>query len=273
MIDYVYIDELQVSVREIVGLGSPAPRRVVIERASRHGARDLTKNYGGRVVDLNGIIFGTASAAWAAFDPIKAKLQLGAFRTLKFRRTGQTEDEQMLVKVASPVDYTTAFDRPGVIEWGVSLFSEDPRIYGAVLRSGQYDPAASVSGGGVAMPLRFPLVFSTTTATHLELANGGNTPTPPVLTIRGPVANPSLDNDTTLESIRLSYVLGANDEIVVDVAARSVLLNGASRKDLIAVAQTKWWELVPGVNRIRARGVGMSLGQTLFTCQYRNARI
>jgi hypothetical protein len=273
MFDYVLVDDLAVATRRVGGLGSPAPRSDVHPRTSRHGAVDLTRFYEARVITLDGVIKGTPAAAWTAFDALEAKLQLGAARTLTFRRPHLTEDEQVLVQVASPVDASIDYDKPGVIEWGVSLLAPDPRIYGAVLRSGTYDPAASLSGGGVTFPLTFPLTFSTTTATHLELINAGNTKTPPVLTISGPVTNPTLDNDTTGESIALACVLGANDTVVVDVAERSVELNGAARLDFVDVPNTEWWEMAPGTNRIRARGAGMSVGTTEFTCQYRNARI
>lgn len=274
MYDTVKIDDLSVRVRRLGGLGSPTPRRDVTLKASRHGATDFTKFYEGRVLDLEGILAeATTAASWAALDTLKGKLQLGSTHLLTLRRRGRTEDEQLSVIVASPVDSVWVVDDAQLLRWAVSLHAPDPRIYGASLRSGSYDPALSTSGGGLPIPLMFPLVFSTTTATHLELVNGGNTPTPPVLTVRGPVVNPVIDNDTLAASIYLNYSLGAADSIVVDVAARTVKLNGASRLDLLNAADTTWWELAPGTNRLRLRGTGMVATQTLLTCQFRDARI
>ena len=124
------------------------------------------------------------------------------------------------------------------------------------------------------VPLVFPLTFSTTTATHLELANAGNFETPPVLTIAGPVINPILDNDTLGDSIALVIALGESDRLVVDVAARSVKLNGAPRLDLLDVAATTdWWQLSPGTNKLRLRGTGMASGVTELSVSFRDARI
>lgn len=275
MYDYVYVDNLLLPrVRRIKGMGSPAPRRDVSLRASRHGATDRTLYYDGRVLDIEALIVGeTELDAWQTFDEIEGALQLGSAHTLRFRRTGFPEDEQCEVSVASPVDDGISWEEPRLIRWGVSLFAADPRIYGATLRSGEYDPSASLSGGGLTLPLTFPLTFSSTTASNLELVNSGNMPTPPIITVRGPVVNPIVDNDTLAKSIFLLYSLGSSDTIQVDVSARTIKLNGAERLDLLDAQNTEWWELAAGTNRLRLRGAGMATDQTLLTVQYRDARI
>lgn len=274
MFSSLYIDDRLTSVRRVRGLGAPAPRRDVSPRASRHGAVDLTRYYEGRVIDLEGALAeATQQETWEAFDDLKEKLQLGATRTLRFTRPGFSEAEQLDVIVASVVDDNVVADEPGVIRWGVSLFAADPRIYGATLRAASYDPAAALAGGGVTFPLTFPVTFSVSTVSLLEILVGGNAPTPPVLTLRGPANNPTFDNDTTDKSIQTTAVLGSSDTLSIDVAARTVTLNGASRPDLFDVGESTWWELARGTNRLRVRGTGMSVGSTLFTCQYRNARI
>lgn len=275
MYDYFYIDNLLLPrVRRIKGMGSPAPRRDVTLRTSRHGAIDRTLYYDGRVLDVEALIIGeTELAAWQKFDEIEGALQLGSAHTLRFRRSGFSEDEQCEVIVASPVDDGISWEEPRLIRWGVSLFAADPRIYGATLRSGEYDPSASLAGGGVDFPLTFPLVFSSTTASNLEIVNSGNMATPPLITIRGPVVNPIVDNDTLAKSIYLLYSLGSSDTIQIDVAARMIKLNGAERQDLLNAQDTEWWELAAGTNRLRLRGTGMATDQTLLTVQYRDARI
>lgn len=271
MFDYVYIDDWQVpGLRSLTGLGSPAPRQDVIDKAAQHGAIDRTRFYSGRVLEARGIYPG--DTVWTALDALKGRLALGTAHVLRFRRTGLAEDEQLEVIVASPVDDSSSYEA-ALVEWGVSLHAPDPRIYTAALRSDSYDPSAAVAGGGVGMPLAFPLVFSSNASGLFEVGNGGNFPTPPVLTITGPVVNPILDNVTTGESIKLVYSLGESDTVEVDVAARSVTLNGASRPDLLTPQATTWWELHPGTNQLRLRGTGMALGKTELACAYRDARI
>lgn len=258
MFDYVYIDDWQVpGLRALNGLGSPTPRQDVTDRAARHGAIDRTLFYSGRVLELQGVLSGIEADVWATFDSLKAKLALGSSHVLRFRRTGRLEDEQLEVIVASTVDDGTSYDAPGVVKYGVSLHAADPRIYSAALRSSSYFPGVAISGGGVDLPLAFPLMFDTGGAGLLEVGNGGTFDTPPVLTITGPVVNPILDNVTTGKSIEFVCVLGSSDVIEVDVAARSVTLNGASRPDLLTPQATTWWELAPGTNEIRLRGTGI----------------
>lgn len=273
MIDNVYIDDLRVVVTQVKGLGSPNPRQDVTPKAARHGAIDRTLYYEGRIVDLTGVIVGTNELdAWTKFDAIKGKLQLGAARTLRLRRTGLPFDEFLMTTVAGPVDDAVSYEVRSVIRWGVSLHAPDPRLYVAALSSASYDPTAALSGGGATMPLTLPLSFATTAST-LQVTNGGNTPTPPVFTIQGPAVNPIVDNVTTGQSIGLIYALGSSDVIEVDVAARTVKLNGALRYDLLDAPNTAWWELGAGVTNLRLRGTGMAVGQTLLTCSFRDARI
>ncbi len=229
MIDYFFVDDLQIhgaatlSVRKMRGLGSPVPRESVRTHASRHGAIDSTKFYDGRVLEIEGQVLATSPAlTWGAFDTLKGKLALGQQRTLRFRRNGLSQDEQISALVSSVVDQQIATENGPVIFYSAAFFAGDPRIYSATLKSGTYDPTASLSGGGADVVtgggMDFPLVFTTTTATELELTNSGQFKTPPILTVKGPVGNPIIDNDTTGESIYLLYSLGTADTIVVDVA-------------------------------------------------------
>lgn len=257
----------------VAGLGSPTPRQATFQRAERHGSSDHTAYYEGRVIDLGGLVIAPDDATlWAAWDALKGKLALGTDRIITFRRRGLSFDERAVVRVASPVDAEFVVGSP-VIRWAVSLFAGDPRIYGAVLRSANYDPAAALAGGGMAVPMTFPLTFTVTTTSELQVANDGQFPSPPVLRVTGPVINPSVDNDTIGATLRLVYSLGSSDTIEIDVAARTLKLNGASRPDLLDASSSTWWNLAPGTNRLRLRGSGMALGSTLLTVEYRDARI
>jgi hypothetical protein len=272
----IYLDDRLIrGVRKVSGLGSPTPRRDVVNLASRHGAEDLTKYYEGRVISLSGDLSeATDAETWAEFDELKSSLQLGTDHVLRFNRLGVDEDDQLVeVTVASPVDDDWEDAKHPVLKWGVTLFAADPRIYEALLRVASYDPAAALAGGGLALPLTFPLTFAATTTSVLEILTGGNTSTPPVLTLRGPAQYPTFDNDTTDKTITTNAVLGVADTLSIDVEKRQVTLNGELQPSLIEVAETEWWELVRGTNQLRVRGTGMSLGETLFTVQYRNARI
>lgn len=257
--DYVVHPGTYSMVTDVKGLGLPSPRSSIFERANRHGAVDHTRYHQGRILSIEGVVWGDDSVSpWDTFDELKEHFALSSLpeKILTFRLKGRVDEMLAKVKIASPIDDSMA---PGHIRWAVTLFSADPRIYGAVLRSSQYNPAGSVSNGGVAMPLDFPLQFSNTGLSGFLVVNGGQFASPPILKIHGPVSNPIVYNISTGQSIQIVASLGASDEVVIDVVNRTVLLNGSSRPDIFS-ASSSWWELQPGTNSLQLSGSGMSGG-------------
>lgn len=249
------------------------PRRVEQTRTNRHGINDYTKPwFGAQTIDIAGYVWApTDLGAEDAYDALTQRLTGEGTHVFKFRRLGRAEDEQAIVTLGA-IDDPEAKGYSRTIKYAATLIGADPRVYTAALKGGSYDPTVSLSGGGVAMPLTFPLTFSTTTATELFVTNAGNAKTPPTFTIKGPVAAPIIDNDTTGESFYINYTLGASDTIVVDMGARTLTLNGALRRDLVIVSGTTWFSLVPGQNALRLRGTGMAAGVTSLAVRYRDAR-
>lgn len=281
MIASAYIDALQIhatsalAISRTRGLGSPVPRRESTLRPSRHGERDTTRFYAGRVIELEGLATGATQAdAYAAIDALKGALALGSEHVLKFTRQGLAYAERAVIREGSALEFELVGKRK-TIKWAVALVAADPRLYADTLSSGSYDPTQAGSGSGVNFPLTFPLDFgSGSSSGSLQLTNAGNFPTPPVWTITGPAVNPELRNDTTGESIFTTGLsLNAGAQIVIDVAARDVLVSGTSRPDLIDAASTIWGELAPGVNVVRLVGSGFVAAQTLLECSFRDARI
>lgn len=263
------------------------PRRLEQPKSSRQGVVDRTALpndrlrplFGAAVFDLAGYCdAGTQTATQDAYDDLLGVLMGPGVHTFRFLRVGRLEEEQVSWTLAggpdAPQEGWGAF-----VRYAVTLEAADPRIYSSALKSASYDPTASLAGGGFAMPMDFStggLVFSTTTATELFVENQGNAPTPPIFTIHGPVTNPIVDNDTTVESIVLNGLGGVNlgtaDTLVVDVGARAVYLNGALRRDLVTVGGTTWFELQPGLNALRLRGTNMAAGVTSLAVSFRDAR-
>jgi hypothetical protein len=246
------------------------PRRDVLRREARHGQKSRSRFFDGAVYDLAGVIVGDPATRDTRAGVLEQRLSdLARKHTFRFLRAGRQEEEQALVELV-------ALDMPAEgfqshVKYAVTLEADDPRIYSAALRTNTYDPTAALSGGGMAFPLTFPIEFTTTTSAYLEAINRGRLETPPVLTVHGPVVDPIVDNDTAGQSVFISYPLGVNDTVTVDVAERTVRLNGAVRADLVRAATTRWWELQPGTNRLRLRGSGMASGQTELTVTWRDA--
>lgn len=282
MIETLHIDGLQLlpdtgagvgGLLGISGLGSPAPRPERVLKSRAHGEVDLTALYGGRVIGLLGYCYGPDMAtAHSNFDILKNSVKLGSTHLLKFRRIGQAVDEQVSVRVASAVESPFA-GASMQIKWSVELFAADPRIYSSTLNQGDYDPTTAGTAG-VELPLVFPLDFLGSGLSNLIVSNGGNFPTEPTFTISGPIVNPIIDNDTSGESLFTSgLTMIAGDSAVVDMAAKTFLLNGALRMDYVLAGTSKWFSLQPGETSLRLRGSGTSGGQTNLLVTFRDAKI
>jgi hypothetical protein len=280
-LQYAYVDNLKVhdvndgaavyalrSVKRTV-----TERRVTGARASRDGIVDRSLYKDQQTLDLAGYSWGPDNAsAQTNHDALRGVFVQPGDHVFRFLRLGRTEEEQLTFRTAvAPDADSEGYSRTA--RWAATIIGADPRIYSAILKGGVYDPTTSLSGGGIAMPAPMPLVFSTTTVTELVVTNGGNYPTQPVFTITGPVSAPIIDNDTTGESIFLNYTLGTADTVVVDVGARQVYLNGASRRDLFIASTSTWFGLRPGQTALRLRGTGMTAGLTSLRVQYRDARV
>lgn len=281
MISSAYLDALQIhatssySLRKgSSGFGTPAPRRESSERPRRHGERDRTRYYSGRVFNLRGYAKGTTPAlAWAAFDTLKGAIELGdTAHVLKFTRLGLAYAERALVRVASEVKEDEIGAPSKRIGWTAQLVAEDPRLYADALTNASYSP--STAGIGLVFPVTFPLAFLGAAGSTMTATNAGNAPTPPVWTITGPATTPGIRNETTGEEILTTAQLLAGETLTIDVDARTVKLLGSTlRPDLIDAAASSWFELGAGASIIRLTGSGFVSGQTQLAVSFRDARL
>lgn len=290
MLERAWVDALKIhdvaelatiahSLRSVRGLGSPPPKRASSSRPRGHGSTSRTRWYQERIIDLVGYTnAGSIGATQTAIDELKGAFALGAERIFRFRRSAFAEDDQVAFRVASELN------APGegyqkTVRWDVSIEAPDPRIYGAALKSGTYDPTAFAMASGADVPLMFPLMFGAAgeMPEHLHVTNAGNFETPPVFTITGPATNPIIDNETTDEHIYTkNLALLAGETLVIDVAKKTARLGGpvgTLRLDVIDPAPTTWFELVKGENMLRLRGADFVAAQTSLVASFRDARI
>lgn len=263
-----------VDVESVRGLfGTPSPKQDLVDRPRAHGASDYTEFYEGKVIELGG-------RAWAAtddglhdvIDALQAALALdGGDRVFTFRRRGRSFEERAVVRVATEV----ASENAGWNQteaWAVSLYAPDPRLYTANQKTNFYSPSSNV-GGGVSFELSFPITFAGGSGlSSMAVTNAGTRKTPPTYTLLGPATDPTIRNETTGQDIDLTGSIISTDELVVDVARRSIVLNGTERADFLAVATSQWAELAPGTNTIRLVATGTIEGTTRLVAVWRDAR-
>lgn len=256
MIAEAYIDTYQLhgsppqnytcALRAFDGLGTPDQRANRPDRARRHGVIELTTYYGARVFEIDGYLSGSDTTdMWTKVDNLKQHFAMtGIQHVLKWRRQGLPYRERCEVVVGGPLDLPLRVVGP-IVTWHATLVAADPRMYSDTLNTQTFAAAAT-------------------------LTNAGNFNTPPVITFNGPGTNPGLRNDELAaeNEIHIKYTMGSGDAVVVDVAERTVTLNGADRPDLLDLATSDFWSLGYGDTHVTKLG-----GAASIQVDWRDARI
>lgn len=157
----------------------------------------------------------------------------------------------------------------------VLLHATDPRVY-APTRTGTVSLPTPLSGG--TFNVTFPYSFGGGSTTgNITVANTGNQEMRPIVTITGPVTNPSISNSTLGETLtfsnptQTSYTLNAGDTLVIDLDAHQVIYTpngatvGSSRRSWLVSGST-WWNLPPGTNTVVFSSADASLPSPVPTC-------
>lgn len=138
----------------------------------------------------------------------------------------------------------------GWVDAVVEFVATDPIAYSDTLSN--QDIALATALGGRTYPRIYPMAYAGSVSNSTTIDNLGNANSYPVVTFNGPITNPSVENITTGQTVSFAIALAAGEQLIVDFAARTVLLNGtASRYNTMTSKADQWWALVPGGNAIR----------------------
>lgn len=162
-----------------------------------------------------------------------------------------TLDLQKLVKLASDVDPILSESAP-VIRWQAQFRAQDPRAYSQTLQSVTGATMAS-SPGGLTFPRTFPITFAASAGGTTAVLNNGNRSTPPIFRLYGGCTSPQILLVGTAGKITLTGTIDPGSYLEINVAERTIRLNGTSNAlHLLDPANTTWFELPPGPSTIRA---------------------
>lgn len=123
----------------------------------------------------------------------------------------------------------------------------DPRWYSYVLRSATLNVTAPASGRGYNRS--FDYGYGGGSSSAVSAVNAGSISTPPSMTVYGPLTNVTVTNETTDQSITITYTLASGEFLDLDFAERTVLLNGTASRYYAMTGD--WWDLAPGTNTLR----------------------
>lgn len=128
-------------------------------------------------------------------------------------------------------------------------------------------------GSGIEWPVTWPIVWGSQGVRQDAVVNRGDSPSWPVITFHGPVANPSIELVGTGRALRLDTTLTFDRSITIDTRpwARTILRDdGASFAGVARGASLAEFQLPVGQTTLAYRGTDMS-GQSRCVVSWRNA--
>jgi hypothetical protein len=128
------------------------------------------------------------------------------------------------------------------------LLASDPAIYGTTEHTLTLTPA---TGGSFTVPFIVPFTLSGGTSGEGTAANGGDLNTYPVITLSGPLTNPTIRNVTTGLSMQLQMTILTGATVVIDMQNKTIIQDGSINQLDKMTAGSDWWWLQPGNNTIR----------------------
>jgi hypothetical protein len=153
----------------------------------------------------------------------------------------------------------------------VTLQSADPYLLSSTEQSVVITPGQAAGELGIPDPMPDPLTSPLNVTAQQSVVNAGDAPTWPRFRIAGPITNPTLTNNSTGQSISLSYVLNAGEFLDVYPQTGRILAQGTTdRYSALNFALSSWWQLVPGANDVRLQAAAFSAGAQA-TVFYRSA--
>lgn len=222
----------------------------------------------GRPIVIDGTALGEVETLMPFLESLKVNFQPSSTLLPFYYRAPAIGSRVLFVKPRGVrYDWDQAI-RHGETPIQFQVYAEDPRQYTPILETG-FVPWAAAPTDGIGFNLGFSFGFGTAASLdNVIITNNGNREAPAVITINGPVANPRVVNDTLGLTLRFTIVLGVTDVLVIDLASKTVRLNGTSNQRG-TLQEPNWFLLQPGENHFRYQG-DLGTGSSM-KIEYRSA--
>ncbi|MEU8758094.1 phage tail protein [Streptomyces sp. NPDC048659] len=164
------------------------------------------------------------------------------------------------------------FATQGSSKMSIQWLTSDPRRYAVNEQTAITTPPQPESG--LTWPLTWPLNWGEAKSTgDAVIENTGSAPTHPVIVFRGPCSMPTVTDRASKRRLRYAIDLAAGDELVVDTANGTVMLNNSASRRHTAMADSSPEELFllePGRTELSFRP-DSAPPEALMTVRWRNA--
>lgn len=242
-----------VDITKVSGLDSAPYRETIRDHEGQDGGFIDAEFEKGREIILEGTVFGASNNVEPYLDSIKSNFAPSATsKPFYFKSTGVSERVIFVKPRGVRFDWETA-RRLGMTNIQFLMYAEDPRIYDNSLTT-QIIPYGGTATTGFGFNVGFNLSFGANVPPNGSYVTvGGNRPAPAILTITGPVDQPRIINDTNSKNLIFNTSLGGGETLTIDLAARTVLLNGnINRRNTLITSD--WFLFQPGSTFIRFGG-------------------
>lgn len=255
---------IECELAALSGLDMPGVRTGDEPRASAHGMIRGDWWHEGRTVVMEMVLEATDATALAT----RVAEVTGAFvvtsdeRPLVWQLPGESQ-RRILARCRRRAHVVDIDYLAGVAHVAVEMASTDPRIYAAAASSAS--TTLATSGGGLSFPATAPFVFgSSTSSSVMSCPNAGTFATPWTATLTGPLVAPELV--LVGSGLRLSFPsasLAAGEQLMIDSAARTVLLGGTASRYGWLAQPAGWFDLAAGANSVQLLGASGAGGVSM----------
>lgn len=235
-------------------LSTPGINDRDVERMDGHGVWPVSAFAGGREVEFDLAV--PADSGWDAHQQLQILerafvLDPELYFKLVFWRPGYPQ--RYLWAQTRERDFDANYDLAhGLLVGSVQLFCANPRMYSLI----QKTMAMTIPVGGGFAP-------------GATVNNSGSTRAAPMMTVTGPFETITIGNqDDENRQFKFNTPLVAGQTLVIDVARRDVTVAGADVYGGIP-ADSQWWSLRPGDNRLTFNRTGAGAASFL-TIDYRD---
>jgi len=240
----------------VQGLEAPTIRLPSFERPNVDGAFVPNHLYGGRPITLEGNVSGSGSML--TYRTRRRTLEnlasiyrpAGVLQPVVFKFKTMDDLELQCEIYVRKLKFPDALLTGG--SYVLDMFAPDIRLLSQELHAQQ---VSIFSGGG--MPIDMPIVMSMAAGglTETTINNAGDITSQPLITVVGPIEDPTVSNQTTGESLAVDYTLTLSTErIEIDVETRTVLYFASASAAGVNIRDKfsgTWWELRSGNNSIK----------------------
>jgi len=248
-------------LENVTGWDGPPTVGQVVQRSADHGGWPSAQYYGPRLLTVT--ILATAPDQ-ATRDLAKQQLvQAIPVSDLATFVWNEPVPKQIYVRQNGSANITMSTPSLIDVEFTIPLVAPDPRKYSTIpLTETATLPPPVINP--LTLPLTLPIGFpgsAPPVASAITCTNSGTFETRPIITVTGPITNPSIVNAATGQAITWTGLnMGTSDQLVVSTDARQGFLNSIFCP---ADVTSAWWVMYPGDTQVYLTGDTFEGGATI----------